>query len=72
MPDGTVLEGRGATPDVQVKATLVELRERDVVVHAALKAVRDAIMRTGRDEVQSAPVCFCAEASQASVGVRED
>ena len=42
LPDGTVLEGKGLTPDVQVKTTLVELRKRDPVLEAALKVVGDA------------------------------
>jgi len=42
LPDGTILEGRGVTPDVQVKTTLVELRKRDAVLQAALRVVRDA------------------------------
>ena len=40
LPDGTILEGRGVTPDILVRTTLVELRERDMVLQAALRVVR--------------------------------
>lgn len=40
MPDGTVVEGRGVTPDVMVKTTPAELRQRDAVLEAGIAAVR--------------------------------
>jgi hypothetical protein len=39
-PDGTVVEGRGITPDVTVKSSPAELRQRDPVLDAAMDAVR--------------------------------
>jgi hypothetical protein len=41
LPDDTVMEGRGVTPDVQVKTTLADLRRRDAVLDAAVKVVRE-------------------------------
>ena len=40
FPDGTPLEGKGIEPDIAVKATEAELRDRDPVLEAALKALR--------------------------------
>jgi C-terminal processing protease CtpA/Prc len=40
MPDGTVVEGRGVMPDVEVKTTPAELRRRDAVLEAGVAAVR--------------------------------
>ena len=39
LPDGTVLEGRGVKPDVEVKTDLAELRQRDGVLEAGVEAV---------------------------------
>jgi len=41
LPDGTVIEGRGVTPDVPVETSLPELRKRDAVLNAALDALRE-------------------------------
>jgi Peptidase family S41 len=41
MPDGTVVEGRGITPDVTVKATLTQLRQGDPVLEAAKELARE-------------------------------
>ena len=43
LPDGTVLEGRGVTPDVRVEAALAEFRDRDPVLDAAIGALREKI-----------------------------
>jgi C-terminal processing protease CtpA/Prc len=43
LPDGTLLEGRGVTPDVSVKANLGEFRQRDPVLDAALRVVREGL-----------------------------
>jgi hypothetical protein len=48
LPDGTVLEGRGVTPDVAVKATLVDLRQRDPVLEAGVKVARGEAADAGR------------------------
>jgi hypothetical protein len=40
LPDGTVLEGRGVTPDVAVKTNPAALRQRDGVLEAALASLR--------------------------------
>ena len=45
LPDCTVLEGAGITPDVPVRTTLVELRKGDTVLQEALKIVRSALIR---------------------------
>lgn len=39
-PDGTLVEGRGVTPDVVVKATPAELWQRDAVLEAGIAAAR--------------------------------
>ena len=40
LPDGTVFEGIGIKPDIEVKTTSTELAARDPVLEAALKALR--------------------------------
>ena len=40
LPDGTVLEGRGVRPDVEVKTDLMELRQRDRVLEAGVEVVK--------------------------------
>jgi hypothetical protein len=40
LPDDTLLEGRGARPDLVIKTTLRELEKSDAVLDAALKFVR--------------------------------
>jgi len=42
LPDGTVVEGRGVTPDVEVKTTPGELRRRDAVLEAGIAVVGKA------------------------------
>ena len=42
MPDGTAVDGRGVTPDVEVKTTPAELRQRDAVLEAGVEVVRKA------------------------------
>ena len=37
-----VVEGRGVTPDVEVKTTLAELRQRDAVLEVGVAVVRKA------------------------------
>ena len=40
LPDGTVFEGVGIAPDVEVKTTPAKLTKRDPVLEAALKILR--------------------------------
>jgi len=40
LPDGSIFEGAGIKPDVVVKVTASELAQRDPVIHAALKRLR--------------------------------
>lgn len=40
LPDGTLFEGIGIKPDIEIKATPAELAGRDPILEAALKALR--------------------------------
>ena len=41
QPDGTEIEGKGVSPDIQVKATLMDLQKRDPVLEEGLKQLRN-------------------------------
>ena len=41
LPDGSVLEGTGVTPDVPAKATPADLAEEDAVLEAALRLLHE-------------------------------
>ena len=45
QPDGTLLEGQGIAPDVEVKATAKDLADADPVLEAALKVLRKSPAR---------------------------
>lgn len=50
IPNGTMLEGRGVTPDVTVKANRAALRQKDAVLEAGLATVRNQASRAASDK----------------------